>query len=518
MISDTFKNIRVYWLAFVVYWGALLTGYDIGVAGAVLSQPYFETSFGLTNADGSANKSKDTEVSSNVVSVLQAGAFFGALGSAPISARMGRKWTLVGFTIISSIGTIFTTIAGGSRGIGYIYCGRVISGIGIGGISAVAPAYVSECSPKNVRGRINGCAQIMVAIGVMISYFINLGISLHMANSSKVWRIPFGFQLVLAGVMGFGLLTVNESPRWLASKGYVAEGIANLAYLRRERHDSPEVLREYAEIEAAIREEREAHKSLGLKEAFFGRGNFIRFIIAFVIFFFQQWSGQPSVTYYAPQIFSSIGYSGTTNSLLASGIYGIAKVVSTAFFVFFFVETLGRKMSLFISAMGMGITFFIIGAILKVYPVVVPQPGQPTLPPAPSSKAMAAMLYVYVCVYSMGWGPLPFVYVSDIFPTRTRHYGLAMSSASMWLWNLVVAKVTPTLKNDLGYKLFLMFAAINIGGMAVFSLLLPETKGRSLEEMDIIFGSVSVESREDFILRALDHSDTKPEQCVDHEV
>jgi hypothetical protein len=85
--------------------------------------------------------------------------------------------------------------------------------------------------------------------------------------------------------------------------------------------------------------------------------------------------------------------------------------------------------------MGMGITFFIIGAILKVYPVVIPQPGQPTLPPAPSSKAMAAMLYVYVCVYSMGWGPLPFVYVSDIFPTRTRHYGLAMSSASMWLWS-----------------------------------------------------------------------------------
>jgi MFS family permease len=111
------------------------------------------------------------------------------------------------------------------------------------------------------------------------------------------------------------------------------------------------------------------------------------------------------------------------------------KVVATTIFVFFFVETLGRKASLFISAMGMGITFFIIGAILKTHPVVVPQPGQSAPPPSPSSKGMAAMLYIYVCFYAMGWGPLPWVYVSDIFPTRTRHYGLAMGSGSQWLWS-----------------------------------------------------------------------------------
>jgi MFS family permease len=144
----------------------------------------------MLNPDGSANTKKTNEVSSNVVSVLQAGAFFGALGSAPISNRIGRRWTLVVFTLIFSLGAvsffivitvvamltlaqILTTVAGGSRGLSYIYAGRVISGLGIGGISAVAPAYVSECSPKNVRGRITGLFQIMVAIGVMLSYFIN---------------------------------------------------------------------------------------------------------------------------------------------------------------------------------------------------------------------------------------------------------------------------------------------------------------------------------------------------------
>ena len=125
-----------------------------------------------------------------------------------------------------------------------------------------------------------------------------------------------------------------------------------------------------------------------------------------------------------------IGYTGTSNSLLASGIYGIVKVVATALFVFFLVDSLGRKLSLFISAMGMGTLFFIIGALLKVFP----PPTNASNPP-PASKAMAAMLYIYVCFYSMGWGPLPWVYVSDIFPTRTRHYGLATASASQWLFS-----------------------------------------------------------------------------------
>jgi len=290
---------------------------------------------------------------------------------------------------------------------------------------------------------------------------------------------------------------VKESPRWLATRGRIDEAIMNLAYYRQQEPGSDNILHEMAEIEAAINEEREARKGLGAKEAFLGKGNFIRFVIAFMIFVLQQWSGQNSVGYYAPQFFTSIGYTGRKNSLLASGIYGIVKLVSTAIFVFGFVETLGRKLSLFISAMGMGTLFFIIGAILKTHP----PPANATGTPPQASQAMAAMFYIYVCFYSMGWGPLPWVYVADIFPTRTRHYGLAVASASQWLWNFVVSKVTPSLESSLGWKLFMMFGTINIVGMGVFSLLIPETKGRSLEEMDIIFGSVSREERQAYIER-----------------
>ncbi|KAA1478791.1 general substrate transporter [Dentipellis sp. KUC8613] len=464
--ESLFQNIRVYWLAFIAYWGIVLFGYDTGVAGGVVNSTYFQIEFGMRPASGPFNQHTIDNFSSNVVSVLQGGAFFGALGSAPMSAYIGRRWTLIVFTLIFTLGAILQTVAGGSRGLGYIYGGRVVAGVGIGGISAIAPAYVSECSPKNVRGRITGCFQIMVATGVMISYFINYGISLHIQNSPLIWRVPFGFQLVPAGIMAIGLLTVHESPRWLASVGRKDAAQRNLAIYRRLPVGDHRILAELAEIEAAIEEERIARADLGFKEAFLGKGNWIRFAIAFWIFFLQQWCGQNSVNYYTPQIFASIGYSSSTSSLLASGIYGIVKLVATTLFIFFLVETLGRKKSLFISAMGMGILFFIVGALLKEFP----PPAVPTGTPPKASKAMAAMIYIYVVFYSMGWGPLPWVYVSDIFPTRTRHYGLALASASQWLWNFVVSKVTPTIHTNLGYKMFLMFAALNIGAMATFSL------------------------------------------------
>ncbi|KAH6897734.1 sugar transporter [Coprinopsis sp. MPI-PUGE-AT-0042] len=497
MAVSVFKNSRVYLLAFIVYWGILLFGYDTGIGGGVVSAPYFLETFGLI-VNGDKNQKKIDEVSGNVVAVLQAGAFFGALSSAPISSRIGRRMTLFGFTTIFVIGAILTTIAAGPpHGLALIYGGRVLSGYGIGAISAVAPAYVSECSPKDVRGRITGMFQIMVATGVMVSYFVNYAIGAHVPTGYNVWRIPFGLQLVPAGIMVIGLFFVKESPRWLAQVGRDDQALANLAYLRKEPQDSPAVMTEFAEIQAALKEEREARAGLGWKEAFTGKGNFIRFVIAFVIFLLQQFAGQNSVNYYAPQIFASIGYTGRKSSLLASGVYGIIKVVATAIFIFFGVESLGRKMSLIISALGMGTLFFIIGAILKTHPPPVTNPNLPPPEGKPSqaSQGMAAMLYIYVCFYSMGWGPLPWVYVSDIFPTRTRHYGLSTASASQWLWNFVISKITPLLLTALKWKIFMMFATINILAMGTFSALIPETKGRSLEEMDLIFGSVTAEER-----------------------
>ncbi|KAI0064834.1 general substrate transporter [Artomyces pyxidatus] len=491
--ASSFQNSRIYWLAFTVYWSFLLTGYDSGITGGVVSSAYFQSKFGIIPVSGTPDQHRVDAVSSNIVSALQGGAFFGALSSAPVSARIGRRYTLLAYTFIFLVGATLLTIAGGSRGLSFIYGGRFVEGIGLGALSAVAPAYVSECAPKNVRGRITGMFQIMVAIGLMLAYFVNYGISLHIRDSSKIWRIPFGFQIIPAGITMLGLLTVKESPRWLASKGRSEEASTVLAYLRKMDPNSPRVRSELAEIEAVLQEQRDARNSVvGLRDAFFGRGNLIRFVIALVIFFLQQWCGQKAINNYTPQTFTSIGYTSGANSLLASAIYGVVKVIATSIFVLFFIDSLGRKASLCASAVGMSATLFILGMLLKTYP----PPSTLNSSPAAASKAMAAMLYLYECFYSMGWGPLATVYVSDIFPTQTRHYGLAMASASKWLWNFVISQVTPRMITGLGYKMFLVFAALNIGALASFSLLIPETKGCSLEEMDVVFGSISADQRQ----------------------
>lgn len=125
----------------------------------------------------------------------------------------------------------------------------------------------------------------------------------------------------------------------------------------------------------------------------------------------------------------------------------------------------------------MGIFFFMIGALLKTHPPIVGG----TISKA--SQAMAGLLYIYVVAYSWGWGPVPWIYCADIFPNRTRHYGMAFASAVQWFWNFVVSKETPTIEANLQWKLFMMFATVNVAGMAMFSLFLPETKGKSLEEV-----------------------------------
>jgi hypothetical protein len=228
-----------------------------------------------------------------------------------------------------------------------------------------------------------------------------------------------------------------------------------------------------------------------------------------------------------------IGYTGTTNSLLASGIYGIIKVIATSIFVLLLVDTLGRKPSLFISAMGMGILFFIVGALLKEFP---PPSVAPPSPPH-ASKAMAAMIYIFVCFYSVGsissssifrrdnnmpsrspdgmgsaalglcFGHLPdahaplrsrssirvAVALECVFPPHSpsRDVACVLTRGT----DFVVSRITLTIETNLGYKMYFMFATINIGALAVFALLIPETKGRSLEEMDIIFGSVDAGKR-----------------------
>ncbi|OBT57933.1 hypothetical protein VE04_02497 [Pseudogymnoascus sp. 24MN13] len=490
MAKPMMKNLRVYILASVAYMGSFLFGYDTGVMGSVLALRSFKEDFGLpTESSGFAN-SKNAEISSNVVSLLTAGCFFGAIGAAFANEKFGRRYTLMVLCVIFLIGAAVQTAA--THQLSYIYAGRVIAGLGIGGMSAITPVFVAENCPAEVRGRITGLFQEFLVIGVTIAYWLNYGVSRNIAPSTAQWRIPVGFQMAPGAVMLVGLCFLKESPRWLVKQGRYDEATASLAYMRREDPGSPEVQGELAEIRASIEDELAATEGVAWKEVL-QPGNRARFVNGFLIMFWQQFSGTNSIGYYAPQIFQTIGVAKTDTSLFATGIYGIVKMISTGIFLLVGIDQIGRRRSLIAGAAWMSVMMFILGAVLATHPPT----NVNTVSPA--SIGMIVMIYLYVIGYSASWGPIPWVYLSEIFPTRLRAYGVGMGSATQWLFNFVITRITPAAINQIGWRTFIMFGVFCLAmGTWVF-FFVQETKGRTLEDMDILFGTVDMERRKNDI-------------------
>ncbi|CAE6519470.1 unnamed protein product, partial [Rhizoctonia solani] len=189
-----------------------------------------------------------------------------------------------------------------------------------------------------------------------------------------------------------------------------------------------------------------------------------------------------------PTVFKNIGFSDTRSALLASGVFGAVKFVSTILALAFTVNRWGRVTGMAVGTGFQGILFFILGAILKSKP---PHGG----PIQPASIAMMAIIYLYVIVYSFGMGPLPWVYSSEIYPLRIRELGQMWFTALTWACNFATSRVTPILFVKLGWKTWMLFASLNLGGAILCWFICPETKGLSMEELDILFGAISAEQR-----------------------
>ncbi|KAG8770430.1 hypothetical protein FRC12_004266 [Ceratobasidium sp. 428] len=472
--------------------GAAAMGYDTGVIGGTLALVSFRRDFGL---DRASQHERDT-LSGNIVSTFQAGTFFGSLLTFPLVEKYGRKKGMLAAGWVFLVGAILMTASNGRLGL--IYAGRGIAGLGIGSASLIIPVYIAEISPPSIRGRLVGIFEILSQAGSMLGFWINYIIDRTVSSDTKTqWIIPLALQMLPGFFLLVGAAFAPESPRWLAKKDRWDQAQDNLNKLRQLPDDSTYVREELQGIRDQIENEKLVVGSVGysrwsgFKELFM-KGNRNRVAIGLTLMMCQNMTGVNIITYYSPRIFETLGLTGTSTKLFATGFYGVAKTLGMIIFSVWLVERIGRRKGLiyggFIGSLPM---WYIGGYVYVADPATKAAAGEYTR----NGWGYLAMVcvYLYGLIYCMTWQGITWVYCSEIFPIRIRMLCVALTTADQWLWSFIVSRTTPYMITSLGYGTYFFFASLMIvfGTWAYFFI--PETKGKTLEDMDEIFGVPHVE-------------------------
>ncbi|KAF9559621.1 hypothetical protein EC968_006521 [Mortierella alpina] len=468
---------NVYFLGGFATMGGMLFGFDIssmsGVVGTARYQEYF-------------NK-PSSSLQGGIVASMAAGSFLGALLAGPLGDRISRKRTIMLAAIIWIVGSILQCA---SVNVGMLIVGRIVNGTAVGLASMIVPVYQSEIAPKNIRGRIVSLQQWAITWGILIQYFIQYGCSF--INSEAAFRVPWGIQVVPGLILLAGISMFPYSPRWLADHGRNAEALEVLANLRAygDQND-PAVLAEYKEIEDAITFDR-TQAARSYKELF-QKGYVRRVFLGMSLQSWSQLTGMNVAMYYIVFIFQGAGITGQNANLQASSIQYVLNVIMTIPAILF-IDKWGRRPVLLIGSTFMALWLFLIGGLMGKYGSSLSLDANQTTTWAiqgndAASRAVIACSYLFVCSFAISWGPVSWTYPAEIYPLRIRSKAVSLSTASNWAFNFILAYAVPPALQNIQYRTYFIFAAFCVAMTIHVFLMFPETKGRTLEEMDELFNS-----------------------------
>jgi len=503
------KNMKVFGIACFACLGGLLYGYNQGVFSGVLTMSSFKDHMGnyVEPKDGKLewNSSKQGWL----VAILELGAWLGTMYSGFLAEILSRKYAILVNVAVFIIGVVVQCTAS-TAGHNAILGGRFITGMGVGSLSMIVPMYNAEIAPPEVRGALVGLQQLSITLGIMISFWIDYGTNFiggtGASQKEAAWLLPLALQLAPAVLLGVGMVFMPFSPRWLVHHNREEEGLRVLAKLRSLPADHELIELEFAEIKAQSLFEKKSLAEnfphlqdmsvastaklqfVAIGSLFTTRGMFKRVIIATLTMFFQQWTGINAILYYAPTIFGGLGLSSNSVSLLATGVVGIVMFIATIPAVMY-VDSWGRRPTLVVGALGMAACHFIIAAIVGSFSDDWPHHQG-------AGWAAVVMVWLFVIHFGYSWGPCAWIVVAEIWPLSNRPYGIALGASSNWMNNFIVGQVTPDMLAHMKYGTYIFFGAFTTLGAAFIWFFFPETKGLSLEEMDILFGSVGTAERE----------------------
>jgi MFS transporter, SP family, galactose:H+ symporter len=423
--------------------GGLLFGYDTGViSGAIL---FITRDFAL-----------DVKLQELTISVVLIGCILGSSVAGAIADRRGRRITLLVSGIIFAVGAVLSAIAPSEE---VLLVGRLIVGIAIGFCSVVAPLYISEVAPADVRGAMVSLYQFAITIGILAAYIVDLSLA-----NAGAWRWMLGLGVLPALVLIVGMMALPESPRFLFKVGLADP--ARVVLRRIAGHD------DIAEEEGAIAESLGVHES-GF-EAFRAPAVRSALILGFSLAVLQQVTGINTVIYYGPHIFQLAGIASNVASILAETLVGTVNVLLTLVAIFF-VDRIGRKPLLYAGISGMFVALSVLAFAF----------AQPHLQGSLAGIALGSMM-LYVGSFAYSLGPIVWLLISEIFPLEARGLGMSICTLGNWLANLAVSLFFLTMVQALGASLtFAIYAVLCVVTLLVVWRGVPETKREILEHISL---------------------------------
>ncbi|MFY4775381.1 sugar porter family MFS transporter [Metabacillus sp. RGM 3146] len=430
--------------ALIYFFGALggmLYGYDTGViSGALL---FIKNDIPLSDF-----------LQGVVVSSLLVGAIVGAGFSGTLSDKIGRRKVVQMIAIIFAIGAIGAAL---SANAGMLILFRIIIGLAVGGSTALVPVYLSEMAPTQIRGALASLNQLMITIGILIAYIINFAFS-----ASEGWRWMLGLAAIPAVIMLIGVIFMPESPRWLIKKNHEHEARKVMQFTRSEN-----------EIESEINEIKKTEKNEESSSSILSSSWMRPMLIAGIgLAIFQQVIGINAIIYYAPTIFTKAGMEASSSILGTVGI-GAVNVLMTLVAIAA-IDKIGRKKLLFIGNAGMVLSLLALASIISF---------------AGLTQATAwytvILLGLFIVFFAATWGPAVWVMLPELFPLKARGAGTGLTTLCLSAANLVVALLFPILLGAIGPAyIFLIFSVIGVFAFLFVYKYVPETKGRSLEDIE----------------------------------